>query len=127
MTRLTRWLSIAAIAAIAVPLAAAPAAAQSRTAAQEVRDAWLTTKIQAEYFVDPALKARNIAVSSDRGLVTLLGTVPDRQTRDHAVIVARSTSGVKDVVDLLAVGVGCSRSIRTSSRPGSRSPWTTAW
>lgn len=101
MTRLTRWLSIATIAA---PLVAAPAAAQSRTAAEEIRDVWTTTKIDAEYFVDPVLTDVNIAVSSNRGLVTLLGVVPDHRTRDHAVLVARSTSGVKDVVDLLSVG-----------------------
>jgi len=101
MNRLTLWLSIAAVAA---PLVAAPAAAQSRTTAQEIRDVWTTTKIEAEYFVDPVLKTQNIAISSDRGLVTLLGTVSDHRTRDHAVLVARSTSGVKDVVDLLVVG-----------------------
>jgi len=92
------------IAAIAAPLAAVPAAAGTRTTAQEIHDAWITTKIQAEYFVDPALKAHDIAVSSDHGLVTLAGAVPDRQTRDHAVLVARSTSGVKDVVDMLTIG-----------------------
>lgn len=101
MTRLTRWLTLAALAA---PLAAAPAAAQPRSAAQEIRDAWITTKVRAEYFVDPALKAQDISVSSQHGLVTLLGNVPDRKTRDEAILVARSTSGVKDVVDLLTVG-----------------------
>ena len=44
-----------------------------------------------------------IDVDTDAGIVTLKGTVSSRAEGDHAVMLARSTGGVKKVIDNLTV------------------------
>ena len=43
----------------------------------DARDGWITTKVQAQYFADADVKARQIDVTTDNGVVTLTGTVDD--------------------------------------------------
>jgi hyperosmotically inducible protein len=100
MARFTRTLSLCAV---VCSIAAAPALAAQRTASQKVEDRWVTAKIEAAYFLDRHLKSQDIQVSTMRGLVTLLGTVPDAQSRNKAVAIAHATDGVKHVVDMLTV------------------------
>jgi osmotically-inducible protein OsmY len=65
---------------------------------------WITTKIQAQYFVNPDIRPWNIDVSTtSQGVVTLRGRVDDSGDRDEAVRIARSTEGVKEVNDRLVV------------------------
>jgi osmotically-inducible protein OsmY len=66
-------------------------------------DAWLTAKIQAKYFVDDEVKARNIDVDTRNGVVTLKGAVGSDAERRQAVAIARNTDGVRDVTDNLRV------------------------
>jgi hypothetical protein len=49
MVRFTRTLALSALISA---LAAAPALAAPRTAAARLSDRWVTTKIEAEYFLD---------------------------------------------------------------------------
>jgi osmotically-inducible protein OsmY len=100
MARAARTLSLFTL---ALSLAATSAFAQPRTAAEKIKDDWITTKIEARYFLDTHLKANAIAVSTQRGLVTLIGVVPDRATRNEAIALARRTDGVTDVVDLISI------------------------
>jgi len=100
MTRAARTLSLFTL---ALSLAAPSALAQPRTAAEKIKDDWITTKIEAQYFLNSHLKTNAIAVSAQRGLVTLVGIVPDRSTRNEAIAVARHTDGVTDVVDLISI------------------------
>jgi hyperosmotically inducible protein len=100
MARFTRMLVLGAL---VFAIAARPALAGQRTSAQKLEDRWVTTKIDAEYFLDHHLKAQDIQVSTVHGLVTLLGTVPDARSRNQAVAIARATDGVKNVVDMLTV------------------------
>jgi osmotically-inducible protein OsmY len=74
-------------------------------------DAWITTKIQSQYFLDQLVKARNIDVDTSRGVVTLEGSVDSTAARDAALAIARDTEGVTRVVDRLNV---------TSSEPPRR-------
>jgi hyperosmotically inducible periplasmic protein len=76
------------------------AAVEASTAAS---DAWLTTQIQASFYLDPDIKGRNIDVGTEQGVVTLSGDVASTAARDRAVAIARDTDGVKRVVDELAV------------------------
>ncbi len=69
-------------------------------------DPWVTAKIQAKYFVDDDVKARNIDVSTQNGVVTLQGSVGSEAERRQAVAIARSTDGVRDVIDQLRVDAG---------------------
>lgn len=64
-------------------------------------DPWITAKIQAKYFVDDDVKARNIDVATQNGAVTLQGVVSSEAERRQAIAIARNTSGVRDVTDQL--------------------------
>lgn len=85
------------------------ASASASTAAAANRDdegaAWVTTRILAQYYVNPELKPWNIDVSTSRdGVVTLEGKIDNDQDRAEAVRIAKSTEGVKDVRDRLRAG-----------------------
>ncbi|HXW07493.1 MAG TPA: BON domain-containing protein [Vicinamibacterales bacterium] len=72
-------------------------------AASPLSDAWLTAKIQARYFVDSDVKARNIDVDTNEGTVTLRGTVQTEAERRQALTIARNVEGVRNVTDELRV------------------------
>jgi osmotically-inducible protein OsmY len=66
--------------------------------------AWITTKIQARYFLHPGLKPWNIDVATNsRGVVTLAGVVDNAADHGDAVKLARATEGVTSVDDQLRV------------------------
>lgn len=66
-------------------------------------DAGLTTKVKSKMVADGTVPASQINVDTKNGVVTLTGAV-DRQTeKDQAILVARNTAGVKDVVDMISV------------------------
>jgi hyperosmotically inducible protein len=81
--------------------------AQAKTAAarvgKEISDTWITTQVQAMYFLDRDVKGMQIGVTTSSGVVTLSGTVDSPATRQKALADARSVEGVKQVVDKLTV------------------------
>jgi osmotically-inducible protein OsmY len=85
------------------------------TTGLEEPDAWITAKIQAQYFLDAEVKGRDIDVDTNNGVVTLRGTVDNDAERRQAVMMARNTEGVRDVNDQLTV-TGTTR--RTDPRTG---------
>lgn len=97
-TRLIRPVLLCAALAAAVP-----ALAQERSAAAAVRDAWITTQIQAKYFVDDLVKGRRIDVDTKNGVVTLSGEVSSAAERQRALAHSREVDGVTRVVDRLKV------------------------
>ncbi len=77
---------------------------QAGTEASEFfSDAALTTKIKSKMSLDDHVEAGNIHVSSNRGVVTLTGTVRSNDERARAMSLARDTRGVKQVIDKLVV------------------------
>ncbi len=69
-----------------------------------IEPAWITTKIQAQYFVNPEVKPWNIDVTTGaNGVVTLEGEVEQAADRDEAVRIARETEGVSRVENRLRV------------------------
>jgi osmotically-inducible protein OsmY len=65
---------------------------------------WITTKIQAQYFANPALKPWNIDVTTmANGTVTLNGSVDTDAARAQAEQIARNTAGVSNVDNRLRV------------------------
>jgi osmotically-inducible protein OsmY len=70
---------------------------------KEISDTLLTTKVQAMFYLDREVKAMDIDVTTNGGVVTLTGTVDNEAVRRKAVADARSTDGVKQVVDKLTV------------------------
>jgi osmotically-inducible protein OsmY len=84
-------------------LAATLNAQASRDTGTIVNDAWITTQIYAKFFADADIKGRNIDVNTVSGVVTLHGTVQSTAERNQAVAKAKSTDGVKQVVDKLTL------------------------
>ena len=99
--KLFRSLVIAAVVALATS-----AMAQDRSATTTVKDAWITTQVQAKYFGDSVVKGRNIDVDTSNGVVTLTGEVSDAAERQRAIAKAKEVDGVTRVVDRLAIGRG---------------------
>jgi osmotically-inducible protein OsmY len=101
-------------------------------AVEDLSDTWLTAKIQARYFLDDEVKARDIDVTTTDRVVSLSGTVGSEIERRQAVALARNTDGVRDVRDQLRVDAEASRAqgdIRgTTGRQivaGIQDPWIT--
>jgi osmotically-inducible protein OsmY len=66
--------------------------------------AWITTKIQAQYFANPSLKPWNIDVTTmSNGTVTLNGSVDTDAAKAEAERIARGTDGVNNVDNRLRV------------------------
>jgi hyperosmotically inducible protein len=75
-------------------------------AREKLADSWLATKIQAQYFADDDVKARNILVTARDGVVTLKGRVDTPNAHEQALQIARNTDGVRFVNDRLTLGFG---------------------
>ena len=69
-------------------------------------DARITTSIQSKYFMDDRIKGRPIVVTTNGGVVTLTGQIADDTERAEALLLARTTEGVKRVEDNLTVSPG---------------------
>jgi hypothetical protein len=66
-------------------------------------DKTITTQIQAKLFDDSVLKTRDIQVASDKGTVTLTGTVGTDLEKAAVERIASQTDGVKSVINQLTV------------------------
>jgi len=119
MSKLSSMLAI-----VTVLATSSPAAAQAtRDTSTIVNDAWITTQIYARFFMDPDIKGRNLSVDTMSGVVTLTGTVQSTAERNQAVTKAKTTEGVKQVVDKLSLAAAeeplPSDADEKSSRPAS--------
>lgn len=103
-----RTLPVGAVALLAGALAigATPARAErqaNRPSQARTADDWVTTQIQAKYFLDSEIKLRTIDVSTINGVVTLSGRVASLQERERASDIAARVSGVRNVENRLSV------------------------
>jgi hypothetical protein len=80
----------------------APAFA-AETAGDYVDDAAISTKIKASLIKDQELKAFDIHVDTDHGIVHLSGNVDNMVQKSDAVRIAKGTANVKDVVNDIMV------------------------
>jgi osmotically-inducible protein OsmY len=70
-----------------------------------IDDAWITTKVKTQLLADEAVKGTDISVETNANVVTLTGTAETAAARAAAIEIAKTTSGVKNVVaDRLQVG-----------------------
>lgn len=100
MFKLIRYVALV----VALPILFVSVSGQAkRDTATVVNDAWITTQIYAKYFVDSAIKGRNINVDTISGVVTLHGTIESSGERNQAIAKAKSTEGVKQVIDKLSL------------------------
>jgi hyperosmotically inducible protein len=92
--------------AASTAFATAPVATTGVTPAAppaQLDDSTVVSLVQAKYFLDPAIKGRNISVELTAGVVTLRGQVASENERAQALMLARSTPGVQRVEDYLTV------------------------
>ena len=66
-------------------------------------DAAITAKVKAAILAEPGLKSLQINVDTSGATVTLSGNVDNTDLKERAKQIASNTSGVKGVVDQLAV------------------------
>lgn len=85
-------------AAVSASNAASAPSAPAATASDRV-----ISMVQARFFLDPAIKARDIDVSASNGVITLRGGVANETERAQALLIARHTNGVGRVEDLLSI------------------------
>jgi hyperosmotically inducible protein len=71
--------------------------------ANEVTDAWIITKLNADFVNEETLKGSSINVDSDHFVVTLKGTVTSEAGKARAGQIAKTTKGVKSVHNTLVV------------------------
>ena len=66
-------------------------------------DAGITTAVKSKMAADDTVKAYKVDVDTQNKVVTLSGDVDTEAQRAHAVMIARNTDGVTDVIDQLRV------------------------
>jgi hyperosmotically inducible protein len=66
-------------------------------------DPGVTTAVKSKLAADDTVRAYQIDVDTDDRVVTLSGTVETSAEKEHAVMLARQTDGVRDVVDQITV------------------------
>lgn len=66
-------------------------------------DAGITTNVKTKMAADDTVKAYQIDVDTENGVVTLTGDVDNAAAKEQAVIIVRNTDGVRDVIDRLEV------------------------
>lgn len=77
--------------------------AKTESAAQSIDDAAITTALKGKYVLDDELKAHDINVDTNNGVVTLTGAAPSQAAIDRATTIAKTVDGVKDVQNQLTV------------------------
>jgi hyperosmotically inducible periplasmic protein len=77
---------------------------RSSTQTASLDDATIATRVKTALLNEPELKALEIQVQSENGVVTLVGAVPSEPQVSRAVAVARTVGGVRDVRSSLKVG-----------------------
>jgi osmotically-inducible protein OsmY len=66
-------------------------------------DAGITTNVKSQLAANDTVKAYQIDVDTSNGVVTLTGAVENPAAKEQAVMIARQTNGVRDVVDQITV------------------------
>ena len=98
-----RGFEVAPVATTGADAAEAPAGPAAPGATAPLTDEMISSRIQAKYFLDNAVKGRTIDVATDNGVVTLRGQVASDTERAQALLLARMTEGVQRVEDGLTV------------------------
>jgi len=76
---------------------------QVKQSREPLADTTIMTNINKKLLANPTLKPREILVTCQKGRVTLRGTVNTASEKSEAEHIARSTAGVRQVTDQLAI------------------------
>ena len=69
-------------------------------------DTGITTKVKSSFVADDTVKASQIEVTTNEGVVTLTGNVDSEATKNRAIELAKATKGVVKVVDMISAREG---------------------
>ncbi len=72
----------------------------------QATDATITGTIKTKLAADGRVRASEINVDTTNGVVTLTGNIDGQEAKDAALQLARDTSGVRDVKDMISVRSG---------------------
>lgn len=78
-------------------------AAQADWASQFITDSTITAAVKTDLLMDKDITSLSIAVSTDKGVVTLKGNVENELQKQKAVEIANKVTGVKSVRDDLLI------------------------
>jgi len=111
-----KMLAVPVLLAATVTFASAQegAKAQAREAKQDtknvavktgnaIKDSWITMKVHSQFVPEDTLEGSDIDVDTNKGVVTLNGTVTGDAGKARAVAIAKATDGVNSVVDNLKI------------------------
>lgn len=79
------------------PSKAESAKKSAAEAKREVKDSWITTKVKSTFMYSSNVDGGDIAVSTEKGIVTLSGNVDSGAERALAIDLAQNVRGVKGV------------------------------
>jgi hyperosmotically inducible periplasmic protein len=68
-----------------------------------INDSWITLKIHSQFVPEDALSDSDIDVDTEKGVVTLSGTVASEAGKARAIAIAKATDGVNSVTETLRV------------------------
>ena len=103
MRSFNRLLSLAAAMGTVALLGVARPVIAGEAAGDYMDDTAISTKVKASLIKDQELKAFDIHVDTDHGIVHLTGTVDTSLQKADAVRIAKTTEHVKEVVNDIAV------------------------
>jgi hyperosmotically inducible protein len=90
----------------AISLVALAAIVSLVVGCSQTTDAGITGLVKTKLAADSKVSASEINVDTADGVVTLTGNVDSQEAKDEAVKLAKETSGVRDVKDMIAVRTG---------------------
>jgi hyperosmotically inducible periplasmic protein len=74
-----------------------PSTSMAKNTTNDVSDGWITTKVKSTFMYSSNVSGSDIAVSTNKGIVTLTGKMDSGAERALAVELARNVRGVKSV------------------------------
>ena len=75
----------------------------AQTASHKAADDAISTSVRSKFAASPVLKALNLSVATQDGVVTLRGQVASVEQRNAAQLDARAVKGVRSVQNLITV------------------------
>lgn len=74
----------------------------------QTSDVGVTGLVKTKLAADGKVSASEITVETTNGVVTLTGNVDSQEAKDQAILLAKATSGVREVKDMISVKSGTS-------------------
>ena len=93
----------------AIPLVVLAVFVSLVVSCSKASDAGITGMIKTKLAVDDRVRASEINVDTANGVVTLTGNVDSQEARDRAMKLAKETSGVREVKDMISVRIGSAK------------------